>query len=1048
MRHSAISPMLSLALLGTVAAVSGGCSSPPPNSPGADDFNSNSGTSDNVASVFGMSSAAVTIEIPSCSVAGTSGYVAATGAMTINLSLSTSTEVVIAPVNGYLRVNGRVCIDGTGTAIPLTKLFKLTVNGTSGNDTVVLDTYLGAFGSRLTGKTVAATATDLASGGGIVVALGAGAMDRVGVHTGGGADTVTAGSSTDRTFVDFDGDKLADTVWTSTATRRELMLATADGNDIISGTGRQLTATADGIAAQAGLAGTAIAAGGLGSVAATYTMSILAGPGNDKIQAGLGADLLDGGDGDDIFVTAATRDGADIFLGGLGTDLVDYSARTANLTVTIAPSSAINADDGEPTEGDDVTSSVESVTGGSGNDKLVGSTSANVLTGGAGTDTLNGGPAGTCTADLDRLVGGDGNDIFEMNASNDCADEVVGGLGADLVDYRDRNVALSISQDAVANDGETNERDNIGSDVEVIVGGQAADTITGGLLSVKLFGCAGDDIIKGSAADDDLAGGPGNDILSGLAGEDRFFESGDEPLCYSSVRGVTASLRGSGSDTINGGAGIVDLVDYAGRTAALTITLCTDATAVFGLGTACATPRNDGESSEGDVILNTEVVEGGTGNDTITGSAADEWLWGNDGDDTINGASGNDHLDGGRGVNTLAGGIGADICQNYVQATDCDLYNYSCNVGTRRDCDNAPENACEADIATSRANCGGCGIVCPGGQLCSGSLCVTDPGATSATSCSTCGLTGDGLSNCGTAGNESCAQSLLVTGGTFVRDAGAQTMIVSDFRLDKYEVTVARFRSFAQAWLNGWRPASGSGKHTHLRAGAGLTSSGGGDEGGWDSTWDSFVGRTASWNGSVFTFSAAPTNLAGWTTALRCDPTLSTWSATASGTDRFAQNCINWADIQAFCIWDGGFLPSETEWEYAAAGGSSQRTYPWGANTPTGYLANFQNSSSCFGSSASCPPDRVGQVGQALGGFGRFGQADLAGNVREWALDWANNPAIAGCTNCADLVPSTFRVTRGGGFNDAASAITTAYRNSGVYQTRVTTTGGRCARTP
>ena len=188
-----------------------------------------------------------------------------------------------------------------------------------------------------------------------------------------------------------------------------------------------------------------------------------------------------------------------------------------------------------------------------------------------------------------------------------------------------------------------------------------------------------------------------------------------------------------------------------------------------------------------------------------------------------------------------------------------------------------------------------------------------------------CQASGPGRTDCG-ANSENCCNSPVVLGGTYYRtynwDSGfvageADPATVSDFRLDKYDVTVGRFRRFVAAWSNGtgYVPQPGSGKHV-LNAGQGLANSGidanTAHESGWLSSDDSHI---------------APTD-----TNLECggSPVYFTWTATAGNQENLPINCVNWFEAYAFCIWDGGFLPSETEWEYAAAGGSAQNDDPWG----------------------------------------------------------------------------------------------------------------------
>ena len=75
--------------------------------------------------------------------------------------------------------------------------------------------------------------------------------------------------------------------------------------------------------------------------------------------------------------------------------------------------------------------------------------------------------------------------------------------------------------------------------------------------------------------------------------------------------------------------------------------------------------------------------------------------------------------------------------------------------------------------------------------------------------------------------------------------------------------------------------------------------------------------------------SIAPTN-----TNLACGSPYDTWTDSPGSQENLPINCVTWQEAYAFCIWDGGLLPSESEWEYAAYGGSQQREYPWGTADP------------------------------------------------------------------------------------------------------------------
>ena len=329
-----------------------------------------------------------------------------------------------------------------------------------------------------------------------------------------------------------------------------------------------------------------------------------------------------------------------------------------------------------------------------------------------------------------------------------------------------------------------------------------------------------------------------------------------------------------------------------------------------------------------------------------------------------------------------------DGCGSTVNCGACGGLQTCGGTGTPNLCGCSPRS-CTAlgyECGIADDGCGaalGCGV-CPAGKTCGGSGIPHKCGAPSTgKSCA------GSPAKCGPALADDCCANDQVVGSIFNRKNdntgpdGKYPARVSDFYMDRYEVTVARFRAF----LNAADSLAYASKAPTQGAGANPNISGYGNSG-WDTSWNSQL----------------PTNAAAYAARFNVYGSR-TWTDVAGGFESWPINFVSWYEAFAFCIWDGGRLATENEWLYTAIGGTQYRYYPW-SNPPSSTAATncIQDD---FGSCGPGPQNGLIAVGSnGSSGDGRWGTRNLGGNAREWTLDIFNgNYLWSDCSqgDCADL---------------------------------------------
>jgi formylglycine-generating enzyme required for sulfatase activity len=203
----------------------------------------------------------------------------------------------------------------------------------------------------------------------------------------------------------------------------------------------------------------------------------------------------------------------------------------------------------------------------------------------------------------------------------------------------------------------------------------------------------------------------------------------------------------------------------------------------------------------------------------------------------------------------------------------------------------------------------------------------------------------------------------------------AHDVTLGSFRMDKHEVTVARFRAFVEA--------------TGFQTDA--------DRWGWSGVFNTRSGKWDVVHGATWRHPRGP-------------------GSTARDDEPVTQ--VSWNDAAAYAKWAGMRLPTEAEFEYAARGGLSGKPFAWGDDLrPNGKpVANWLQGT--FPNNDTAEDGYAGVAPVGMFPPNGYGLHDMTGNVWEWCADFYADDYFSHSPkeNPKGPVSGTDRVIRGGSF--------------------------------